>query len=262
MTVDAQRLCLSDDGNFVYVATPGRIFRLSTKTFTFDQNFAIPSTELGSAPPETYAMTTVPGHPDQLVVSVRDPSVSPGNRGAILFVNGVPQVRQLPSDGPVGFPGWTASGQLIGIDPYNLYLIDVVADGLKINRTTNIALGDGCKYARGLLYCTSGAVVDPLKGSFVRGYPAKGNVEVIPAQDRIAFIDNGLQSLSGASILCVLTILRLSTGEPIFSGIVPFGGGSLLGPLMAWGTDGLAWRDAGFNGTNSVASQIYIFHTR
>ena len=78
--------------------------------------------------------------------------------------------------------------------------------------------------------------------------------------DRIAFVDTGQQGPSGA-ILCVLTILRLSTAEPIFAGIVPFQGGNKYGPLVAWGKDGLVWRDAGFNAFNTVASRLYIFRS-
>ena len=257
------RIHLTEDGRFLYISLAGRILRLNTTSYDFDLDFALPSN--GSNPFVPSAMTTRPGDPDVLVVSLRAPFRSPGNVGSIVFDRGLRRGSGnfALEDGPVEFPGWTATGQLIGTSDSKLYLISLVADGLKADRITDLTflVPIECKYSNSLLYCGSGRVIDPMSGRIVSGYPAKGNIALLPDADRIAFIDTGLQGPTGA-ILGPLTIMAVSSAETVFSALVPMNGGSTFGPLISWGTNGFAWRDAGFNGINTPTDRLFIFRSR
>jgi hypothetical protein len=260
---EPQQLALSGDSQYLYVSSPGRIYRFNTRTLTIDLDFPIPQPEFGSLPAETLSMQVVPGQPESMVVSLRVPGVSPAYRGSILFRGPAPASRRLPErDGPASLLGWRDANTLYGTDDSgNFYEVVVDASGLSIIKTVPGMFGiqPDCTVESGLLYCRSGVVVDPTKPSYVRSYPANGFVAVLPAADRIVFLNRGRQAFGGGPILSPFQVLRTTTGESVANWIVPLPGSNDLGPLTRWGVDGLAYRDAGFNRINQPTDRLYVF---
>jgi hypothetical protein len=259
-SIEANRLHLTPDNRFLYLAGSGRILRLNLASFTLDLDFPLPVS--AASPPETHAMISLPGNPDVLVVSIRIPFQSPSNAGTIVFDRGVRRgTGALPLfDGPRDFSGWTPDGKLIGTNSTTIYTLSLLPDGLKADNSWAVAdnSANRCKFLEGLLYCDSGMVFDSASGTPLRSYPAKGALALQPDSDRIAFFDTGNTNAAGLT-LCPLTAFTRSSAEAVFSALVPTFGGNTFGPLLPIGNNVFVWRDAGSNGINSQADRLYVF---
>ncbi len=260
---EPELLALSGDSLYLYVSSPGQIYQLDTTTLQFYSGFPLPAIQFGSEPNEALSMKVLPGQSDSLVVSIGTPDGFASYDGMVLFRAGVALSRRLyRSDGGRFLAGFSADGSLLSVDG-SLVHIAIEADGLAVIRTANLTTGQGnCPLENGLLYCQSGAVIDPSADSYAGEYGAYGMVAPLPAADRIAFLTAGEQIEPSGAILCPLTIFRLSNGDLMQSWLVPFGGMGDSGAFLRWGANGVAYRDAGFNVFTTPSDRLYLFQVQ
>lgn len=244
LSAEPQKLVLTDDARFLYIGTPGRIFRLNTETLELDRNFEIPSTDSGSSAPDVASLLTVPHRPDQLIVSLKIPFRSPAYGGTIFFDNGVPGKDKISdAGGPAALYGWIDERTLIGGDFNTLYYAKV-ENGVTIDRALPGVLSYAnpyCVLEAGLLYCASGAVFQGATGAYVRQYPAKGLVAALPAIDRAAFFDSGYQVSPSGLTFGPMVIVKETSSEFISSTLIPLID-SNAGAVIRWGSDGIIYR--------------------
>jgi len=127
-----------------------------------------------------------------------------------------------------------------------------------------LAAGPACPvYANGLIYGSDGDVVDPVSHSRVRWIPALGNLDVVPANNQVYFLDRLGGSSTGTPTLR-FEVFDGQSGSLLKS--VPLGlqmsvanNGASNGHLIHWGSDGVAFGD--YSTLNStVAKWLYLMH--
>lgn len=237
-------LALSSDGSVLYVGLngSGAVRRFDMLTQTAGQQFQVGFDFFGG-PLFAEDIAVMPGNPDVVAVSRRILFFSPGHEGVAVFENGIMRAKTTP--------GHTGSNRIeFSSDPAVLYgyngetsefgfrTMSVSAGGVSITNTVrNVISGFGVdiEYAGGLIYATSGRVIDPVNALLLGTYSSDGIVAPDPASGLIFFL---------SSFASQLTAYDQSTFVPRAS--YPIAG--LIGTpssLERWGDDGLAFRTSG-----------------
>jgi hypothetical protein len=135
LAAEPQKLALTDDARYLYVATRGRVYRIATETLNVDSVFALPPSPFDAVPTEASSMLTVPGRPDQLVVSLAQANSGSLYMGTVLFQNGVPATDQLTryEDGPRILYGWLDSTTILGGAAGSFYYLRI-DNGVRVER--------------------------------------------------------------------------------------------------------------------------------
>lgn len=239
----------ADDGRTLWVRLSGanaiRRYDMQTRTggvqFTPSANFY----------PQD--MAVMPGSPQTLAMAVR-------YDGVAIFDNGVQ--RPNVSDG-----GTYAINRIeFGGSPSVIYGYENESSGFglvkfavnsagvtPVHHTQNLISGFSAdmKYANGLLYTTSGRIVDPENRALVASFQGGGlTMTLDTASGRVFFLSDNV--LSAYDINSFIKIGSVTL--PNFNGASPTS-------LVRWGTNGLAFRT--FNNTSSSAdsSQLYIIQS-
>jgi hypothetical protein len=240
------KLALSDDGQFLYVSvdSAASVRRVNLLTQTADLLFSLGTDQVGT-PLYLEDMEVQPGNPHVIAVSLRYQFSSPRHAGVAIYEDGVRR--------PVMTPGHPGSNVIaFSADPSRLYgnntetsefgfrRMRVDGAGVVVEDATPELLGassSDMEFAGGLLYATSGRVVDPEALSVLGTStlpPFFGTlVEPDLATGRIYYlfgIGNGLFTFDAA------TFAQL--GPPF---TVP-GAFGFASSLIRWGADGLAYR--------------------
>ena len=253
------KLALSDDGQFLYVALDGAVAvrRFNMAAQTAGLQFTLGSDSFhGSNFAEDMAVQ--PGNPGVVAVSKKNQGISPRHAGVAIYDNGVqrPNVTQRhtgsnviefseSSDRLYGYNNESTEFgfRRMSVDNAGVAVIDVAG---------NIISGFAAdiKYEAGLIFSTSGRVVDPEAGTLLGSFSFPGfnfPSAVMPnaATGRVHFV-------AGNTLLTydweTLTLLD-SVSIPGMIGNAT--------SLVRWGQDGLAFRTTGdqvilFRPTGSV----------
>ncbi|HET9444031.1 MAG TPA: hypothetical protein VFO65_11950, partial [Acidimicrobiales bacterium] len=187
---DPGPITLTDDGTTAYVGLRGanRIAQVDLTTF------GVSSFETGTdqAVPPQYVrdLEAAPGRNDVVIAALSrtvDPAVE-----VWAFDDGV----RLP-DHIATYPDWPRSLEFgsattaYGYDPAlsAFSTIQLGPTGLSNVSTTTTSMGVAdFELAGGLVYSTSGKVIQPSTGEEVRSFAASGLIEVTPANERITFL--------------------------------------------------------------------------
>ena len=245
---EPNKLALADDGRTIYARLDGinGFRRFDAVTGTSGLQFSINGSY------QFQDMDVMPGSPQSLAVAVR-------YDGAIIYDNGVPRPNISNggayslntiefSDSPTTLYGYDneSSG-------YELVKLAVNSSGVTgVSSSNGIISGYGVTidYAGGLLYATSGRVVDPearsLRGTFQSGGSA---MAIDSTLNRAFFINNNVLTAYDTN-----TFLKIgSVTLPTFSGTPT--------SLVRWGANGLAFRTTNTAGTGTSNSQIYLLQS-
>ncbi len=252
------RLAISDNGQYLYVALDGvaAVRRFDIASQTAGLQFSLGSDSF-LRPYHVEDMEVLPGNPASIAVSRKFLGVSPRHAGVAIYDDGVQRAKETP-----GFTGSnviefsSSASRLYGYNNsstefgFRRMLVD--ASGVSvIDSTGNLISGFGqdIRFDEGLIYATSGRVIDPEALTLVGTYSASGLVvrpdstvgrtffltrdPFLSFRKRLLAFDQGTFTLVGS-----LDIL---------------GASSTATSLIRWGEDGLAFRTS--------ANQVVIIRT-
>jgi len=265
------RVALSDDGQFAYTGLAGSpsVARMNLSSLVSDLTYFLgPAQSFGQYVGPNYArdLAVIPGQPHSVVVSLRSVEVSPDSTGVAVFDDGVqrPNATTFYS-GSLAFAGSPSS--LFGYDNqwYTLSSYQVSPSGVSLISSMGgpfSSLNPCIIYSSGRLYGCNGNVVDAnteaLLGSF--SLPAGAAQFDSVAPDPISGVTSLLSQDFSLNIF--LTAYDQTSFQPLAS--FPLTGIAfpsfvnfdlpIIGSLVRWGQDGLAFRDTG--------GQVYIVHSK
>lgn len=240
-------LGLSDDGKYLYVGIDGAaaVRRVDLASFTAGLQFQL-GTDPFFGPLRAEDIEVQPGNPEVIAVSLVRPDVSPRHGGVAIYDHGIRRPNLTQEH--------TGSNRIeFSPDPSIIYgynnettefgfrKLKVDSQGVtEINVTGDLISGFGSdiKQAAGLIFATSGEVVNPtiptLLGTFTFSGDFSFPTSVLPepGKDRVLFLTDGR----------TIESFRLSTFTPTGSSPLPPETSGTPFDLVRWGTDGLAFR--------------------
>jgi hypothetical protein len=232
-------LAISDDGAYLYVGLGGAplVVRVNLATGARDIDLDMGSGSLGDQRAED--LVVVPGLSRTLAVSIRNTCCSPRHMGVAIYDDGTR--RSLMTQGHTGSDRITRTASATRLFGYNnettefgARTIAVTAAGLVEESVRGGVIGGfgvDIKYDGGLVYATTGALVDPETISLLGTFPTGGLVEPDVANGRVHFF-------SGT------TLRTYHYRSFAFIGLADISGTAGSGTLLRWGNDGLAFRTA------------------
>lgn len=266
------RVVVSDDGQFAYTGLTGSpsVARLNLNSLTPDLTFFLgPALSFGENVGPNYArdLAVVPGQPHSVIVSRKSIEIDPSSTGLAVFDDGVQRPNTTPElTGPITFGG--SPSILFGfddndggftlsryqIDPFGLSLLDFNS-GLFHGFNTYLV------YSGGPLYGSDGNVVDANTEALLGSFPLPAGAAQFDsvAPDAFSGVTSLLSQDFGFNVF--FTAYDQASFQPLvsfpltgitFPSFVNFDQ-PIIGSLVRWGSDGLAFRDIG--------GQVYITHS-
>lgn len=240
---EPNKMTASDDGKTIYIKLDG-----ANSIRRFDVSTGIAGLQFMLKSPFHY---------------VQDMKVQPGNSQVIAIANGYDGVAiyengvQRPTYGDGGaycitsidFADTTTLYGFCSDSVWELVKFTINGSGVTgVNLGMNLIFGYGAhiKYVNGLIYSSSGRVVNPVTKTVVTTFqPAGSQMAIDEATHRIFFINEN-----------ILTAYDTNTYAKIGSVTLPAFSGPAFG-LVRWGVNGLAFRAADTNG----AGQLYLIQS-
>ncbi|HKG58451.1 MAG TPA: Calx-beta domain-containing protein, partial [Pyrinomonadaceae bacterium] len=237
-------LAQADDGATLYVGLDGAssVRRYNILTHTAGQQFFVGRDSFFG----TYSFSDIavaPGNPSLVAVARIHRGTSPPEAGTAIFDDGVQRTKTEP--------GHSAGSEvLVFASPSLLYgdgdrgfaTMSVDSSGITVTGSGNFQAGNSMILANGLLYGSTGQVMNPGTGDLVGTFPGVGfsTSHVIDiANGRAYFLTS--QFINGQGLSVQIRAFDLNTFLPVgFVDIANVNGGP--GSLVRWGTNGLAFR--------------------
>jgi hypothetical protein len=246
---EPNRLAVSDNGQYLYVGLDGAaaVQRVNLFTQIADLQFSLGSGFCGSFLAED--MVVLKGNPSAVAISRRNTGCSPRHEGVAIYDDGVPR--------SVSTPGHTGSNVIEPSDsPSILYgynnettefgfrVMSVNNSGVQVTSVREGLLsgfGVDIRFDNGLVYATSGRVINPSTLTLVGTYAASGPVCPDSSTGRVYFL-SGYGSIQ-------LKIFDQSTFVSLGEVTIPTTSGS-PGSFIKAGEDVLAFR--------TTAGQVFL----
>ena len=235
------QLAQSDDGATLYVGLDAAASIRSYNIFTHTAGAQFIVGRDNSDGPYGFSDIAVsPGNPLVIAVARQKRHSSPSEAGVAIFDNGVLR----PNTGPAVFNGsgsiaFASSSVLYGDNHLQgLTTMSVDNSGVTVTGTHHFVNGNSIILANGLVYSSSGQVINPttgeLVGTFSGPFMSDALHAVDPANGRVFFL---VSTGSGLQIRAYDINTFLQVGFINISGTTGFPRG-----LVRWGTNGLAFR--------------------
>ena len=246
-------LAPADDGATLYAGLDGAasIRRYNILTHTAGQQFFVGRDGFHG----TYTFSDIavsPGNPSVIAVARQFRGTSPPEVGVGIFDNGVLRPKTGPGhiDGS-DFLTFASPTTLYGSGFRGLSTMSVDSSGVTVTGTTSFDSGNSMIVANGLLYGSSGRVLNPTTGELVgtfAGVPFNGSHVIDVANGRAFFLTNPF--FNGEPV--EIRAFDLNTFLPVgFVSISGSSGGT--GSLVRWGTNGLAF--------STIDRKVYLVET-
>lgn len=245
---EPNRLAVSDDGVFLYTGLDGAgaVRRYDITTHAAGLQFALGFDPfLGTFFADDIAV--VPGNHDVVAISRRNSGFSPRHEGVGIYDNGVirPNTTQVHTGSDV-IEFSANPGVLYGYNnettEFGFRKIRVDGNGAtetQVRAGLISGFGVDIKFEGGLVFSTSGRVINPDTLTIVGTYNASGPVAPDSASGLTYFVDSGFFSSSPG-----LKIFDRNTFVPTDTIAIPGINGN-ASDLVRFGTDGLAFRTSG-----------------
>ncbi len=244
---EPNKLALAGNGSVLYAGLDGAaaIRRFDVSSSTAGLQFPLGSDPfLGPFFAEDIAV--LPGSPGSVAVSRRNFGFSPRHEGVAIYDNGVQRPQTTPDHtGSNVIEFGDSAGILYGYNnettDFGFRTMSVTTSGVNtISTTANLITNFGVdiRYDDGLIYASSGRVIDPLALSLVGTYSLSpfGTRAFTPDSDSgLTFFVDGLDHL---------VIFDLDTFVPLDTFELPDVDG-FAGSLVRFGENGLAFRTSG-----------------
>lgn len=232
-------LAISDDGAYLYVGLGGAplVVRVNLATSARDIDIDMGSGSLGDQRAED--LVILPGLPRTLAVSVRNTCCSPRHMGVAIYDDATRRTQMTQGHtGSDRITRMASAARLFGYNnettEFGARTIAVTTAGL-VEEAVKGGIIDGfgvdIKYDGGLVYATTGALVDPEAISLLGTFPTSGLVAPDVSNGRVHFFAG--------------TTLRTYHYRTFgFIALTDIGAAAGSGTLIRWGNDGLAFRTA------------------
>jgi hypothetical protein len=247
---EPNKLALSDDGNSLYVWLDGSLSfrRFDTVTNTPGLQFSMGQDSVsGRYIARDFAVA--PGNASVLAVARTFINVS-APAGVAIFDNGVrrPNVAGGNSDGSNSLAFSASASKLYGADFSGFQTMIIDASGVSVRSTSSLAANARIKFSNGLVFTSSGQVINPEINSLL-GTLAADSQAFVPdaAAGRAYYLTSGPSSTT-------LTLKAFDVNTFALLGSIDIG--SVVGSptsLVRWGANGLAFRTTG--------NQLFIIQT-
>jgi hypothetical protein len=258
MGSEPDRLAVSDDGQFLYAGLDGSdaVQRLDLGTLQTETPFFL-GTDSSLQPYGVGQLAALPGEPHSVAVSRVTGNYSPSFAGIAVFDDDIerPKVESSFTDGWVIAAGATASrlyGFNNGTTEPQFVRMALDSSGVTVLDSTANLIADSwldSKYDAGLVYTSSGQVVDPERLVDLGVFPGIGdNNLVLPswADGQVYFLSAGILAP------CTLQTYDRKTFVQIGSLAIP-GVHGMPSSLVRWGAGRLAFR--------TTAGQVFLIGT-
>jgi len=252
---EPNKLAISDNGQFLYVALDGAaaVRRFNISTQAAELQFSLGSDSF-FGPYYAEDIEVLPRNPNAIAIARKYKGVTPRAAGVSIYDDGI----QRPNTTPGHFQGSnviefsaTASklygfnGETTGFD---FHRMTVDASGVSlIDDTSNLISGFevDIRFEGGLIYATSGLVINPETLTIVGTFPAQGLVRPDSNSGRVFFLtENGTAFILHAFDQNTF----LSLGSLDIQGV-----SGTPSSLIRWGTTGLAF--------HTSSDQVFIIRT-
>jgi hypothetical protein len=264
---EPSRLAISDNSQYIYAGLDGvgAVRRFDIASQTPGPQFSLGVTDFFQTLLSAEDIAVMPGQPNTVAVS-RKAQGAPRSHGVAVYDSGVMRPNTTPTSGtsinviefsssPATLYGYNNETTESG---FRKMTID--SNGIANTSLTQGLLVGGdvdMRYSNGLIYATSGRVIDPealsVMGTFEDGssqsFPFNTLVFPDASANRIYFL---IASLNGSSTTWTLKAFNLTTFVLTGSLTMPAVSGTPTS-LIKWGDDGLAFRTSGH--------QVFLFST-
>ncbi|HYV10130.1 MAG TPA: Calx-beta domain-containing protein [Pyrinomonadaceae bacterium] len=248
---EPNKLALSDDGHNLYVSLDGsaavRRFDVQTNTpglqFTVGQDSFNGRYFVGE-------FAVAPGNPDLLAVARSTSSLGPSGNGVAVFDNGLRRTNVASGSDFIAFSA--SASKLYGTAASfgGLQTMNVDASGVTVGSTSSLVGGARIKFSNGLIFSSSGQVVNPDTNTLLGTFSNVNTPAFVPdtANGRAYYLTfdqfgggNFILKAFDINTFLLLGSLNISgaTGTPT--------------SLLRWGPNGLAFRTSN--------NQLFIIQT-
>lgn len=250
------KLAISDNGQYLYVGLDGEaaVQRIDLTTQTAGMKFSLGSNAASTA---YYVedIEVLPGSSDSVAISRRYKAASPRHAGVAIYDNGVQRPTTTPDHTGSNVIEFSAlPSRLYGYNQetteFGFRRMTVDASGVTVFDVFDSFMGDlitgfgvDIKFDGGLIYTTSGRVIDPeartVVGTFSLPVTLGNLVKPDSATGQVFFLTEG-GPLGTWSIRSFDTTTRQLIGSENIPGVA-----GTPGSLIRWGPTGLAFRTTG-----------------
>src|SRR6185369_1953867 len=194
-------------------------------------------------------LAVAPANPDVLAVA-RSRGFGPSGSGVAVFDNGVPRTTAGSSSDFIAFSASASKLYGSGVSGTGLQTLTIDGSGVTVSSTTSLAQGARIKFSNGLIFTSSGQVINPDTSSLVGTFSGVNTQAFVPdtANGRAYYLTSD-QFGSGNFVLKAYDINTfLLLGSANISG-----GSGTPSSLLRWGPNGLAFRTS--------TNQLFIIQT-
>src|SRR6185312_738575 len=222
-------LAVSPDSPIAYVGLDGAaaVRQVDLTSMTAGIQFTL-GPPMGFGPLYATQIAVMPGSPNTVAVSRHDVAADPDYQGLGIFDSGVMRTASITSFyGPTSISFGSSPNTLYGYDNYGqstLYAMAVDASGVTVSSSIpDVIIGNGANilFDSGLIYATSGAVVDANTMQLVGTYQSSGPVVVDDSDRSVVFVNKS-----------AIRVFDRDTFVPTFSLSIPNASGN---PIAATG---------------------------
>src|SRR5262245_50265182 len=251
---EPNRLALSDDGKYLYVALDGaasvRRYEIATQAagpqFTLGQSLA------GDGPFYADVLAVAPGQAEAIVVSRKTPGES---RSLAVFDNGTARTNIVNSSNGALLLEFANANTLLAYEngPFSglrLLRLRLDGDGLSVVHVGNIValLRGDLEFSNGLLYTSSGKVINPDNLTVARDIGDQGPGALVEADAGVGRVFY----LTGSGAIRTLRAFDQNNLAPLGALDVPGVIGATTS-FIRWGANGIAFRTSG--------GQVFLIQT-
>jgi hypothetical protein len=252
MGSEPKQLEVSGDGQFVWSALDGAgaVARLDVATKTLGLNFSLSNDTPFRGPRFVEDMEISPGSTTTLAISRMHKNGSPRHLSVAIYDNGIQRPETTEKPFPTGFDSknvieYGASPSILygynnEISSFDFHRMTVNASGVQNGtRVSNLFEANDIRFDNGLIYSTSGHVVNPETSLVIGSFSGLGfgTRLVLPesATNSVFFLeDNSNDSVT-------IRVYNQTTRALIGTMVVPGVKGN-IGSFIRWGTNGIAFR--------------------
>ena len=252
---EPNKLALSSDGQVLYASLDGAaaVRRFDVPTHTSGQQFSLGNESFSGTPFLAADLAVAPGNSNLLAVSRSRPGVSPPGAGVAIFDNGVQRPTTAGGNDSNTLLAFSASDSTLygAVNFGGLQTLSISSSGVTIASTTPFNVGGDIQFQNGIVYSSTGKVVNPSTNTLLGTFPGVGSGPFVvdSTVGRAYYIIGNSTNLDQTVTLRAFDINTfLPLGEMTISDV-----DGTATSLVRWGPNGLAFR------TN--VNQLFLIQT-
>ena len=250
---EPNKLAISDDNQFIYANLDGGAAYIRFDIATRTTALRVPLKDEFGLTLSAEDIAVMPGSPHTVAVARRNLNFSPRHEGVVIFDNGVARNGMTPTHGGSNVVEFSTSpATLYGISNeffgFAYYKMSVATGGVSVTAGgpgVSAPVFEDIKHDSGLLYTSSGVVVNPetgiILGTYLPGFYEGKTMAFVPDSKtgRIYFMNFQL-GMNGAPPTTELRVYDLNTGNSWGALPIPGVTGAPI-RMVRWGANGLAF---------------------